>query len=157
MHPPQERAVERDPDHEHVQEGGDEPGQQDDEVVGLVPAHVPEGVPVASLYLACLRMAQHLEQGVFVGVQSSLGQVAARFGHEVVEIDGGWGLACPGLRGHGGDRMIGREDRSLTIQFDAEGDQRLPDLAELHFQGVDSFRDVPLDAEVVVELGFSSS
>ena len=88
LHPPQERAVERDPDDEHVEEGRDEPGKQDGEVVGPVPAHVPEGVPVASLYLACLRMAQHLEQGVFVGVQAGLGQVAARFGHELIEIDG---------------------------------------------------------------------
>ena len=48
--------------------------------------------------------------------------------------------------------MIGCGMFASTIQFDAEGDQGLSDLAEFHFEGVDPFRDVPLDAEVVVEL-----
>jgi hypothetical protein len=48
--------------------------------------------------------------------------------------------------------MIGGLNGSIGVQVDTEGDQCLSDLAELYFQGVDVFRNVVLDAEVVVEV-----
>jgi hypothetical protein len=41
---------------------------------------------------------------------------------------------------------------AIGVQVDTQGDQCLSDLAELSFQGVDIFRNVVLDAEVVVEV-----
>ena len=51
--------------------------------------------------------------------------------------------------------MTGRSGRaygSIGVQVDTEGDQCLSDLAELYFQGVHVFRNVLLNAEVVVEV-----
>ena len=152
MHLSQEGAVEGDSDQEYVQKGRDKAGEEDCEVVGLVPTDVPEGVLVASIYLACLGWAQHLEQGVCVGIQTGRPQVPAGFDGKVFEVDGGWRLLCAGRRGRRDDRIIGGLNGAIGVQVDTQGDQCLSDLAELSFQGVDIFRNVVLDAEVVVEV-----
>ena len=54
MHPSQEGAVERDPDEEYVQKGRDKAGEEDCEVVGLVPGDLSEGSSVSSVDVACL-------------------------------------------------------------------------------------------------------
>jgi hypothetical protein len=54
LHPPQEGAVERDPDEEYVQKGGYEPSQEDYEVVRLIPGDLSEGFSVSSVDVACL-------------------------------------------------------------------------------------------------------